>query len=380
MPHLPVARRRLSHVIGCALVAASACVAASGSALADTSTLTTDAGASALVNAAQLSPGHVLERCVVVTTSTEYTSADLGMFVTANGPLANHLNVTIESGTGGSFAGCTGFAGRLVYVGTLAALAAGFDDTRPVRAGHYATGASSVTLRLRFSVQDDNSAQGLTTAASFWWLPIAAAVVVPPTTDPPEPSAEPTATTTAPVPSATPTATPVVTPTVRRTDPAPHPTTTIRPPVTTSASAGLPRPERTTAGPSTPAPVATSLAPPVGVPLTGGGGGPPPTAPPVAGPGGADPPSGIVGQLASGIATGVANAAQTISTAAAPALKGAAVTSLLILPLVLLFLLVQRWFDRRDPKLALAPSYGDPYLGFLERHHLSPPDRQGDPA
>jgi hypothetical protein len=375
VPHLPVGRRRLSHVLGCVLAAASACLAAPTAALADASTLTTDAGGSPLISAGQLSPGHVLERCVVVTTPVDYTSADLGMFVTASGGLANHLNVTIESGSGGSFAGCTGFSGRLLFVGTLASLAAGFDDTRPKRVGHFETGTSSATLRLRFSVQDDNAAQGLTTTASFWWLPIAAAVLPPPTTDPP-PSSAPTTTAPLPVPSTGPTTTPVRTPTSAPTSAVPKPTAA-GPPVTTPTSAGLPRPERTTS--PVPAPVATSLAPPVGVPLTDGNGSHSPAAGlPVSG--GGDPPSGIVGQLASGLAAGVVSAAQTISTAAAPALKGAAVTSLMILPLVVLFLLVQRWFDRRDPKLALAPSYGDPFLGFVDRHRLNPLDRQGDPS
>ena len=375
MQHLPVRGRRLSRVLGCALAAASACLAAplgGTSASADTSTLSTDAGSASLVSAAQLSPGHVLERCVVVTTATEYTSADLGMFVTASGPLADHLNVTIESGTGGSFADCTGFTGRLIFVGTLSGLAGGYDITRPERVGHYAAGVMTATLRLRFSVQDDNAAQGLTTTASFWWLPVTAPVAPPPTSDPPTASAAPTTATT-PTQSHTPA--PVRTPT-GGTRPTATRSATAPAPVTTSGTPRLPGPERTTV---TPAPVATSLAPPVGVPLTGQGGGHSPTAVLPTG-GGDDQPPGIVGQLANGLATGVVNAAQTISTAAAPALKGAAVTSLMILPLVLLFLLVQRWFDRRDPKLALAPSYGDPFLGFADRHRLSPIDRLGDPS
>ncbi|MDX6205537.1 MAG: hypothetical protein QOF39_1594 [Frankiales bacterium] len=377
MPHLPARRRRLSRVLGCALAAASACLAAPTAALADASTgttLTTDAGGSPLVNAGQLSPGHVVERCVVVSTPTEYTSADLGMFVTASGALADHLNITIESGAGGSFAGCTGFSGRLMFVGTLNALAAGFDETRPERVGHFATGSSQVTLRLRLSVQDDNAAQGQTTTATFGWLPVAAAVVTPPPTDPPSASDAPTTSADVTVStSAHPTtpdgnATGIPGPPVQRPSFPP-------PPVTTPTSAVLPGPGQTTS----PAPTATSLAPPVRVPLTDGNGGQSPAAGlPV--PGGADPPPSLVDRLANGLATGVANAARTISTAAAPALKGAAVTSLMILPLVLLFLLVQRWFDRRDPKLALAPSYGDPFLGFVDRHRLNPPDRQGEPS
>jgi hypothetical protein len=366
VPHLPARSRRTSRILGCALAAASVCLGAPGVALADATTLTTDAGTSALVTAGQLSPGHVVERCVVVTTPTEYTSADLGMFVTTAGTLADHLNVTVESGAGGSFADCTGFSGRLVFVGTLAALAAGFDTTRPERVGHYSTGRSSVSLRLRFSVQDDNSAQGLTTAASFWWLALAPDQVTPPTTDDPVPSSTPTSAPTSSLTSAPP-----------RTTVPPAPAT---PPTTAGTVPGITRPPSpgpsTPATPSsapatTPAPVATTLAPPVGVPLTGQGG-----PPPGGTPSGSDEP-GLVTQLANGLATGVAKAAQTLSTAAAPALKGAAVTSLMILPLVLLFVLVNRWFDRRDPKLALAPSYGDPFLGFVDRSRLHP---QGEPS
>ncbi|MDX6228195.1 MAG: hypothetical protein QOI76_1585 [Frankiales bacterium] len=372
MPHPPGRRRRLSRMLGCALAAASACLAlglaSAGVARADGSSLTTDAAGSPLVNAAQLSPGHVLERCVVVTSPTDYTSADLGMFVTASGALADHLNVTIESGTGGSFADCAGFSGRLLFVGTLAALAAGFDGTRPERVGHFSASVGTAVLRLRFSVQDDNGAQGLTTAAAFWWLPVAAEPVAPPTTDPPAPSTTPTGTTST-EPAAVPTPPgPTNGPTSRGPKPSASPVTMTAGPTTPAAGVT-----------TTPAPASTSLAPPVGVPLTDQGGSPTPgAAVPATGDGGSPP--GIVSKLANGLANGVASAAQTISTAAAPVLKGAAVTSLMILPLVVLFLLVQRWIDRRDPKLALAPSYGDQFLGFVDRHRLSPPDRQGDPS
>ncbi|MDX6221711.1 MAG: hypothetical protein QOD91_765 [Frankiales bacterium] len=366
MPHPPGRRRGLSRMVGCALAAASACLALPGAALADSTSLTTDAGSSPLVSAARLSPGHVLERCVAVTSPTDYTSADLGMFVTASGDLADHLNVTIESGTGGSFADCTGFSGRLLFVGSLSALAAGFDATRPERVGHFSAAVATVVLRLRLSVQDDNVAQGLTTAAAFWWLPVAADPVTPPTTDPPLPSAVPTPAGTEPASVPTPPG-PTDPPTGGPTPPAARPSAT-------ATGRPVARPGQVT---TTPAPAATSLAPPVGVPLTDQGGNKATSGalPPPPGDGGG-PPTGIVGKLASG----VANAAKTISTAAAPVLKGAAVTSLMILPLVVLFLLVQRGIDRRDPKLALAPSYGDQFLGFVDRHRLAPPDRQGEPS
>jgi hypothetical protein len=371
VPDLPRRRRRRSRLIGCSLATALACLATPGAALADTSTLTTDAGSAPLATAAQLAPGVVVERCIVVTTATQYTSADLGMFATANGGLADHLTVTVETGSGGSFADCTGFAGRLIYVGTLSGLAGAYDATRPERVGRYNPDTSSVTLRLRFAVQDTNAAQGQTTSASFWWLPVAPLPVPTPapTTSAPTGTPSPTATSTAPQPSAsapapvTPTSHPVVRPTPA--PPTSGPVTSAPVPVTS-----LPA----TAPPPTPSASATPLGPPVGVPLTGNNRSP--GAVPPGNDGGDDPPTGLVGQLASGLVTGVTNAAQTISTAAAPALKGAAVSSLMTLPLVVLFLLVQRVIDRRDPKLALAPSYGDPFLGFAERHPTRPAGQQ----
>jgi hypothetical protein len=368
---------RLSRVFGCALAAVSAGLALSGTAWADSTALTTDANGAPLVSAAQLSPGHVLERCIDITTPTAFTSADLGMFVTADGDLASHLDVTVETGFGGGFADCTGFTGRLVYVGTLAALASGFNAQQPQRVGHFSTTVSTVTLRLRFSVHDDNSAQGLTTTAAFWWLPMTAEPTPAPTqtTVAPAPSAGPT---TPPLPSSTPisTPTPAKTPVAATTSARPRPA----PPPSSAGPTGVgvrlttaPRPVHTRPEPET-----SPLASPVGVPFTGTNGKKHGVSvPPSSGNGGNDDsPTGILNQLATGLTTGVGNVAHTVSTAAAPALRGAAYTSLIILPLVLLFLLIQRVIDRRDPKLALAPSYGDPFLGFADRHRLT--DRQGD--
>jgi hypothetical protein len=394
VPHLRARRRRLRRFAHCALAAASACLAVpllAAGAWADAGSLTTDANGSPLVSAVRLSPGHVLERCVVITTPTAYTSADLGMYATAGGGLADHLNVTVETGSGGGFADCTGFNGRLVYVGTLTGLANGFDATRPVRVGHYSDSVSAVTLRLRFSVQDDNAAQGQTTTAAFWWLPIAPAPVpvpVPvPTVTAPDPS---TAATTSPDAAPTTTPDPTTTPAAPRTTaPAGNRTSSAVPPgtpttttllMTKEPDGGLRTPLPPRAVHTTPAPSASPLGPPVGLPLTDNGATPAAVPPGQTGGGGDDPPAGILGSLTSNLADGVANAAHNVSTAAAPALQGAAVTSLMILPLVLVFLLVQRVFDRRDPKLALAPSYGDPFLGFVERHRLHdrPTDQQGE--
>lgn len=270
MPHRPGrrARRRrrsqLGKLLACALAAMSACLAVPGTSWADSSTLTTDSGGLPLVSAAKLSPGHVLERCIVLTTPTVYSSADLAMYVTAEGDLASHLNVTVESGQGGAFSDCTGFTGRLLYVGTLGGLVAGFNAQNPQRVGHYSPTISEVTLRLRFSVQDDNAAQGLTTTAAFWWMPIA-----------PDPTPAPAPTTTVPPASAVPTTPqPSGAPTTSRPAPVPaRRSATVGPgPVVPTPPTGLhpgPTPEPV---PSLGTALVTTLAPPVGVPFSTGHG------------------------------------------------------------------------------------------------------------
>jgi hypothetical protein len=63
-----------------------------------------------------------------------------------------------------------------------------------------------------------------------------------------------------------------------------------------------------------------------------------------------------------------------VARVAAPAAKGASY-GLGTLPLLFLFLLVQDRIDRRDPKLAKAPTYADPDLTFTSepRGPLRPP-------
>ncbi len=54
---------------------------------------------------------------------------------------------------------------------------------------------------------------------------------------------------------------------------------------------------------------------------------------------------------------------ETVKTVAPAVIRGARLPFGLLLA-VLIFLLIQNWIDRRDPKLALAPSYADPDLPF----------------
>jgi hypothetical protein len=42
-----------------------------------------------------------------------------------------------------------------------------------------------------------------------------------------------------------------------------------------------------------------------------------------------------------------------------------------VLPLLIVFLLVQRRLDARDPKLALAPAHAEPDLAYVDRSRLT---------
>lgn len=112
--------------------------------------------------------------CVAVTYTGSVT-ANVRLFVLAadytGTGLGQYLTFTIEEGTGGTFADCTGFvAGSTLYgPGTLSGFA-GASST-------YATGVSawqpttgqSKTYRLTYALQDNNGAQGLTANAVFTW-------------------------------------------------------------------------------------------------------------------------------------------------------------------------------------------------------------------
>jgi hypothetical protein len=60
---------------------------------------------------------------------------------------------------------------------------------------------------------------------------------------------------------------------------------------------------------------------------------------------------------------GIDEVADFVERAAPAVIKGARLPLGLLL-IALLFLLIQHEIDRRDPKLALAPSYADPDLAF----------------
>jgi hypothetical protein len=359
-------------------------VAGSGSPNPDL-TLASDADGSALVTAAGLAPGHPITRCLRLDYDHAVDDDRIRLMTSPSGGLADHLSVLVESGTGGNSNDCSGFTGNVVYSGTLTALGQQHGTAQTALALRTLTaGTGSVSVRLRFSVNDTNAAQGLGTSADLVWIAEAVGdrtppppVIVPvdPPTQPTQPLDPPVPTAPAPAPAPAPTSgtgnEPVVPP----------------PAAPTSRPTSPTAPDRTVTPPSPPAPASTPTASrptdPDGVPAT-------PSAAPVPADGNGTsgtPPSphngndtrSAAGQIAhvfasgataiGSAATGLARTLQQqvfrpVAAAAAPAARGAGYGLGGTAPLLGCFLLIQGRIDRRDPKLALAPTYATPDLTF----------------
>jgi hypothetical protein len=147
---------------------------ASNSWTAGTVVLADDDTGSAMFNVTAMKPGASSVKCITVTYSGTLTPADIKLYGTVAGTgLATYLTTTIEIGTGGSFASCTGFTpGSTLYNSTLASFgttytnwASGLANWSP------ASTPDSRTLRFTTTLPSgvSNAAQGLTASATFTW-------------------------------------------------------------------------------------------------------------------------------------------------------------------------------------------------------------------
>lgn len=358
--------------------------------------LVTDAGAGPLVTVAALAPGRPATRCLQLGYSSAVAGDQLKLVASnEGGVLADYLDVRVESGTGGRSGDCTGFRGVPVFSGTLGQLGATHgtaQDALPLSA--LPSGNGSVSVRLRFSVRSDNRAQG--TAAStdlVWMLDATGQRTSPPPVetpvDPPIPSEAPTPVPTVPRPPTEAPEQPAVppvdvppvpvpaeppTPPVEALDPGPEVTV----PRATEPQATAPQatePQATepqATAPQTPQPRTTAATPGPAAPTPGPepvATEPEPTSPAAGisgdGDGGGPAERNVLSRGVSAVVDAVGAVLEPIREAALPAAKGAGY-SLFALPLLILFLLVQKRIDAQDPKLALAPSYADPDLAFDE--------------
>ena len=141
---------------------------------AGTVVLVDDDTGSAMFNASVMGGGDSLTECIEVTYDGSITPADVVLYVAAGGltgtGLDDYLSLTVERGTGGSFADCTGFSGSSIYSGTLDGFAATYTDFAS-GVGSWTANSTGDSQVYRFTVtlQDDNAAQGLNATATFTW-------------------------------------------------------------------------------------------------------------------------------------------------------------------------------------------------------------------
>ena len=130
-----------------------------------------DDNGTAMFNATGMVPGATVTECITVTYDGDVTPAPVRLYGTGTGGLAQYLDLTIEVGTGGSSATCSGFApSGTIYSGTLSQFAATRTNFANGIAAFSATGTPSArTFRFTAVVQDDDAAQGLSANAGFTW-------------------------------------------------------------------------------------------------------------------------------------------------------------------------------------------------------------------
>ena len=129
----------------------------------------------AMFTATKLKPGTTGQKCITVS-STSTVASTLKVYstaVTTTNAMSTYLNLTVEEGTGGSFASCTGFVSAATdFTGTLAGFAANGAFASGVGAFALA-GTPPETRSYRFTYTLDpttpNTVQNGTASANFVW-------------------------------------------------------------------------------------------------------------------------------------------------------------------------------------------------------------------
>ncbi|MDP9398640.1 MAG: hypothetical protein M3P96_12860 [Actinomycetota bacterium] len=81
---------------------------------AGTVAISDDDTGSAMFTATALRPNDTGNKCILVTYNGSL-AASVKLYAAATGTLGTYLDLTVQKGTGGSFANCTGFTGAAIY-------------------------------------------------------------------------------------------------------------------------------------------------------------------------------------------------------------------------------------------------------------------------
>ena len=141
---------------------------------AGTVSLADDDSGVALFSASGLLPGDSTTNCLTVDYTGDVPTAVKVYAAGLNdaSALAQHVDLTIEEGTGGGFGDCTGFTpDATVYTGTVAAFAAGATDYGTGVGSWAPTAAQAAVYRIvcTLNASTPSSKQGTTTSMTFRW-------------------------------------------------------------------------------------------------------------------------------------------------------------------------------------------------------------------
>jgi hypothetical protein len=138
-----------------------------------------DAGAALVALPANARPGDSSTRCIQVS-YTGSLAAQVRLYASVSGGLADHLTLTVTRGTQASptFPACTGFTpdsgnygygtNGIVYQGKLSGLPASYASGITDPAASWTNG-NARSYRYTVTVDDTPAAQGLTASATFNW-------------------------------------------------------------------------------------------------------------------------------------------------------------------------------------------------------------------
>jgi hypothetical protein len=131
-----------------------------------------DDGGAAMFSVTAAKPGDTGSKCITVSYAGDLT-VPVKLYVSASsGTLRTYLTLTVEQGTGGSFADCSALAGTstLWGPGNLATFATTYSAWSSGLTGWTPTGSGqSRTYRLTWSLDDNDSAANTSATATFMW-------------------------------------------------------------------------------------------------------------------------------------------------------------------------------------------------------------------
>jgi hypothetical protein len=126
---------------------------------------------SGMFDLAEMSPGRAASNCIAVSSGGPGGDTDVRLSGISTGTgLDWDLDMTVEEGIGGTFNDCTGFRGRELYRGSLAAFTSAHRDFRSGLAAFSPLDVSETkTFRFSIVLHDDPAAQGRSARATFTW-------------------------------------------------------------------------------------------------------------------------------------------------------------------------------------------------------------------